>query len=479
VEAGGNLFGKSLLTDYGKCLSVYNGKGVLTLEDGKQYDCQFEAGQLTNGQVLLLCDFLPPLPTHLSISATKFEGTTSEGFRICAIEAFSEVSYLPDIPIDRSSGVWAAFHIHQITVQIAEDERGQFLHFGITNFDFIGTELTRRSDNLFYRTLPLDLKSDSQATRLLIKPLDQYEKIMKRVQTLKSIDVSCEVIAEIPADGDVAVVTKVVDDLCYILSVARGTKVQWVYCDSYDGTGNFLARNLCSRITKPYCPLKIIHPLAGGGKETKAFIEQAYPAYVNKRKHYKLDKGTIDAYLDAKAEADYLEMRGIKLAVTMEILKSVFIELPDALMKGTILGEEKFKELSPRLCKALDEFLQAEKIDRDSRKAMCNDKKVLELNRRSFAYFLKKLCRLIDLSIGEDDIKLFVQCRNKLVHDGGFYCAIATPDEQNECKPLPSKSHEYYFLINFLDRVFLKLLGYSGPYRDWGTSGNPVHRDQV
>jgi len=479
VTTDGNSVGQSILKDYGNCLCEYHGKGVITLEDGKKFDCLFETGQLTNGQILLLCDFLPPLPTHLSIRATKFEGTTSEGFRIYASNRMLETCYLPNIPNERSSGFWAAFHINELSVYMAEAKHASCLHFGITNFDFIGTEPTPAADNWFYLTLPLDLQTDSRSIRLLIKPLDLYGKIMDRVRTLKGVDVSCEIIAEVPADGDVAMVTEVVDDLCYILSVARGTKIQWVYCDSYNGSGKLLSRNLYSRITKPHCPLQIIHPLAGGGKETKAFIEQAYPAYVNKRKHYKLDKGTIDAYLDAKAEADYLEMRGIKLAVAMEILKSVFIELPNALMKGYIIEEEKFKELSPRFCKAIDEFLQTEKIDRDYRKAMCNDKKVLELNRRSFAYFLKKLCRHIDLRINEDDVRLFVQCRNKLVHYGRFYCAMATPEERNECNPLPSKSHEYYFLVNFLDKVFLKLLAYSGPYVDWGTSGNPVHRDRV
>lgn len=475
----GNPPEQSLLKNYGNCLCEYHGKGVITLEDGKKFECLFEAGQLTNGQVLLLCDFFPPLPVYLSISANKFEGMTPDGFRISATEAFSETNYLPDLPIGRSSGMWAAFHIPKIIVQTSEEGRSQSIHFGITNFEFIGTEPTRGPYNSFYRTLSLDLQTNNPSTRLLIKPLDLYGKIMDRVRTLKGVDVSCEIIAEVPADGDVAMVTEVVDDLCYILSVARGTKIQWIYCDSYNGTGKLLSRNLCSRITKPYCPLKIIHPLAGEGKETKAFIEQVYPAYVNKRKHYKLDKGTIDAYLDAKAEADYLEMRGIKLAVAMEILKSVFIELPDAPMKGYILEEEKFKELSPHLCKVMDEFLQTEKIDRDFRKAMCNSKKVLELNRRSFAYFLKKLCRHIDLRINEDDVRLFIQCRNKLVHYGRFYCAMATPEERNECNPLPSKSHEYHFLVNFLDRVFLKLLGYSGPYVDWRTPGNPVHRDQI
>lgn len=479
MATDGDSLGQNLLKHHGNCLCEYHGKGVITLEAGKKFHCLFEAGQLTNGQVLLLCDFLPPLPTYLSISATKFEGTTSDGFRICITEAFSETSYLPDIPIDRSSGVWAAFHLDEMLVQIIEYGQTQRLHFGVTNFEFLGTERLCQSDNYYCHFLPLNLENVRGLTNLSIKPLNLYDKIVQRIKTLKGIDVSCEVIVEIPTDGNIFGVIEVVDDLCYVLSVARGTKIQWVYCDQYDVTRKLISRTHSSRITKRYCPLKIIDPIAGGGKETKTFVEQAYRAYVEKRESFKLSKGTIDAYLDAKAEADYLEMRGIKLAVAMEILKSVFVELPDAPMKAYIIEEEKFKELPPHLCKVMDEFLQTEKIERDSRKAMCNDKKVLELNRRSFAYFLKKLCRHIDLRIGEDDIKLFVQCRNKLVHDGRFYCAIAIPDEQNECNPLPSKWHEYCFLINFLDRVFLKLLGYSGPYVDWRTPGNPVHRDHV
>jgi hypothetical protein len=479
VAGDGNLLGQSLLKDYGKCLSVYNGKGVLTLEDGKRYDCQFEAGQLNNGYVLLLCDFLPPFPAWSGIPAAKFDGTTSEGFGICSNKGINEVNYLPGIPNGRSSGPWGAFHLDEMLVQIIEYGQTQRLHFGVTNFEFLGTDRLCQSNNYYCHFLPLKLENVRGLTNLSIEPLNLYDKIVQRIKTLKGIDVSCEVIAEIPTDGNIFGVTEVVDDLCYVLSVARGTKIQWVYCDQYDVTRKLISRTHSSRITKRYCPLKIIDPIAGGGKETKTFIEQAYRAYVEKRESFKLSKGTIDAYLDARAEADYLEMRGIKLAVAMEILRSVFLELPDAPMKGYIIEEEKFKKLSPHLCATIDEFLKTEIIDRDSRKAMCNDKRVLELNRRSFAYFLKKLCRQIDLRIGEDEIKLFVQCRNKLVHDGRFYCAIAIPDEQNECKPLPSKWHEYCFLINFLDRVFLKLLGYSGPYIDWRVPGTPIHKEQV
>ena len=178
MATDGNSIGQSLLKDYGNCLSVYHGKGVLTLEDGKKYDCQFEAGQLNNGYVLLLCDFLPPFPTCLRIPAAKFEGTTSEGLRILSEESINEISYLPATPQGRSSGVWGAFHLNEMSVQTSVCDSPHRLHFGITNFEFLGTERMCQSDNYFRHFLPLNLQSRGGSTKLSIKPLDQYDKIM-------------------------------------------------------------------------------------------------------------------------------------------------------------------------------------------------------------------------------------------------------------------------------------------------------------
>jgi len=430
VAADENLLTQSLLPDYGKYLSIYQGKGVLTLEDGKKYDCQFEAGQLSNGYILLLCDFLPPFPTCLRIPAAKFEGTTSEGLRISSEKSINEVNYLPATSKGHSPGVWGAFHLNEMLVQTSVCNQPHYLHFGITNFEFLGTERICQSDNYFCHFLPLNLQSRGGSTKLSIKPLDQYDKIMQRVQTLKGIDVSCEVIVEIPTDGSITEVTEVVNDLCYILSVARGTKIQWVYCDQKDRTGKPIWRKHCSRITKPYCPLKIIHPVASGGRETKGFIEQVYSVYVENRESYKLNNGTIDAYLDAKAEADYLEMRGVKFAVSMEILKKVF-------------------------CKSMN------------------------IKGGSFKSLIENLCNSINLNVSKHEIDLFVKSRNSLIHGGEFFCIVATPKQREKFKVPSAHTEEYLFLVNFLDRVFLKLLGYNGPYIDWSVPGNPTRKEQV
>jgi hypothetical protein len=51
---------QTFLKDYGNSIAVYVGRGALTLKDGRQLNCEFEAGQLSDGEILLLCDILPP-----------------------------------------------------------------------------------------------------------------------------------------------------------------------------------------------------------------------------------------------------------------------------------------------------------------------------------------------------------------------------------------------------------------------------------
>src|SRR6266568_3433347 len=160
-----------------------------------------------------------------------------------------------------------------------------------------------------------------------IEPVKNYEVLARRLRVLKTIEVTCEVVGNVPLEGNAEFLEKAVENLCYLLSVAQGTKIQWIYCDQYNEEGILLSRRHGTRVTKVYCPLNILDQ--NNNRETKAFIEGTYSTYVVNRNRYEFDGGTIDAYLDAKAENDYLELRGIKLAVAMEALKAVFLKQPD------------------------------------------------------------------------------------------------------------------------------------------------------
>jgi hypothetical protein len=105
--------------------------------------------------------------------------------------------------------------------------------------------------------------------------------------------------------------------------------------------------------------------------------------------------------------------------------------------------------------------------------------KTMNIKGGTFKSLIENLCNFLNLSVSKQEIDLFVECRNCLIHEGEFYCKTATPKQRKRCKPLNTQTEEYLFLVNFLDRVFLKLLGYSGPYIDWSNPGNPIRCEHV
>ena len=466
---------ETFLKHYGDSIAVYVGRGALTLKDGRKLNCKFEAGQLSDGEVLLLCNIIPPDLSlcFTTFAAISFEGLTSEGHRIACANRIMEINYLPEPPGDGQPAVFAAFRLDEMTVQMTDSHiQAKSARFGVTNFQFTGTD-AQQSGSFHYLILPLTLKDTNSQTELSIRPLKHDTKILRRIKTQKGTDVTCEAVSDILEDGSIGRLKEVIDGLCYLLSIARGTKIQWIYCDQYDASGGLVMRTHSSRVTKPYCPLAVIDPRCDGRYETKVFLEQAYRAYVSKRDSHRLNRGTIDAYLDAKVENDYLETRGIKLAVALEMLKAVFLELPDSSAKEFVLDQVDFKKHVQPISKAIEKILEQEGVGKDDRKAICSEKKIEGLNRRAFRYFIGKLCKQIGLNVEENEIRLFVACRDKLVHKGRFYCEAASNEEREKCPPLPSKTDEYFFLVNFLDRIFLKLLGYSGTYIDWRAPEKP------
>jgi len=48
----------SLQDHYGKCIDFYEGTGSLN-SNGTSFECEFEAGQLHDGTIVLLCTSLP------------------------------------------------------------------------------------------------------------------------------------------------------------------------------------------------------------------------------------------------------------------------------------------------------------------------------------------------------------------------------------------------------------------------------------
>lgn len=456
---------RSLLTHYGTCIAQYYGHGELTLKGEYKLDCQFEAGQLNNGDVIILCDFssVQFLP---DLSESRFEGTTLEGYKVTANNAINKINYLPEIPPGRS-GSWESILWRHISVQMVGGDNVSKINFGITNFEFSGTEGDTISDgknvcSRNFSVLPINIEG---GTTLNIKKLSEYDKITMRLRTLKDTDVTCEIETTLSDCKDLEIILKMIDNLCYLLSIARGTKIQWIYYNLYNYEGKLISRTHSSRITRPYCPTPVIDHRIQGRNEFKNFIENAYPIYLKRRDSYNLNRGVIDAYLEGKAEGNYLQTRGVKLAVAMEMLKDVFLTTSDASIKEYIMENERFETFLDPLCKGIRETLSSQIEDSTLDRLCCksNQKRLACLNRVSFRQAVNSLCRSINF-IPREDLSLFIYCRDSLIHIGKFYCETATDKQKAVCKPLQGPKYEYFFLVDFLDKIFLKFFDYHGIY---------------
>lgn len=452
------------ISAYGPALITHSGKGQVEFANGRAEFCDFEAGQLADGRPLVECHFasfdlfpFPDAPIALS-------GTLDDGRPIRA-ELGIEVPYLPDLPRG-ALGVFAVFACREIKVG-ADDGTTAAVRYALTNFLFEGAPDSRSLQ------IPLS-QSDGRFAEATIIPRTAYSRTEQELRTLKAIAVTCDVVIRTGGKLTTSDIRVFIDDLCYVLSVARGTKILWVSEVLEAADGAELHASYCDRITKRYTPLRIIDR---AHQETRRFIEVAFPRYVTMRDSYRLPRGTIDTWLDARAEGDYLEVRGIKASVAVEVLKDVFLQQRSTHEGEFIVLDETFRRLQKAIKQAVGDVLRSGEVLPTQRAEIYNN--VGALNRTSFNTVLRAMLATLDLPVSDGDLKLLIESRNELIHTGRFYVDGADARQRKQVPPLPSKIEEFFHLVSFTDRCFLRLLGYDGPWIDWRKPAAPEHRSTV
>ena len=103
---------------------------------------------------------------------------------------------------------------------------------------------------------------------------------------------------------------------------------------------------------------------------------------------------------------------------------------------------------------------------------MLADRSLRQLNRiraerGDFEHRLRQLRDRVGLVADDDTIGRVARSRHALVHEGKFHCQLPAQRRLNGPIPLVTPADEYNFLLAFVDRLLLKLLGYRGCYLDW------------
>lgn len=437
----------------------YSGAGELLFEDGQKFDCEFVVFQMRDGRILFYAkrcrskiqSYSYPEKGHYSVS---FVGLTDKNYKISG-----ENGLITNIEESCNIELSITCSFETLNVQILENKNKREVYFGITNFEFTGNKCDGK-------ILTLQLK---ESAKISILKLEAYEKIMKRIKAFNSIDVTCEAILNI-YEEKFENVMEILEDLLYAMSIIRGTKIQWIYYEIYDDKKNCISRVHSSRVTKAYSMYKLIDPK--DTSSTKVFLDNAKPVFDEKKELVRPMRELIDSYLDSLIPGIYLETKGAKIGITMEMMKQIFINTAkkDGISKEKILTNKKFEELRKSIQECIESKVEGkEKID-----LICEN--ITALNRKPFKTLISDFCREINCEISEDQIQLFIKCRNKLVHTGNFYCRSATKDKERYPQ-LKDELSEYCFLVDFINKLLLKSYGYRGFYIDWSSAEGPIRKE--
>ena len=254
-------------------VNVYSGtEGFLNNKDGKELSCKFEVGQLENGEMILICDFsvfdlqkcfpkfhyletssVSEIKTHMAdysfIFSTfcgefkNFRGETSDKLMNITgvINLFFEIDD-NSINDHNSERIKITYSLEKLAANTNINEDIQYVKFGVTNFIFgDGDKLDK--------VLSLNIKG---VKGFRIEKNENYEDASKFLMFSKGIRVTCDIIVENDIKTKMKDLEEIVCDLCDLMSIVWGTRIQWIYYCAYSSEGEIVSREHVHRVTKPF-----------------------------------------------------------------------------------------------------------------------------------------------------------------------------------------------------------------------------------
>lgn len=434
------------LIHYGVPLETYSGEGILTLSTEQQVKCRFVASQPENGKVILLCvseEVLWELVIGES-DISSFSGMTHDGLNVETLGNIYETPYLPHTRPAESTCI--ALNANLKVSRSSEPS--------CCRRTFILVNLAGITDSLSFLFLE---------RRILIRSMEENQVNLKRLSAFRDVLPTAEL--EFEASTSIESDIELVNEICYLLSIAVGTKVQWIAHTDWISTNDWIARcHYGLQVTKGYVPLPLID-LRRGSKLLGIFLGVVGSQdRVRERNLAGLTHAVIDTYLDAKAEGDFLQARALKLVIAVEMLKAEFQSARDISPLGILENDYGY------LLKPIKDAVRGAIRDKTtSTQRLIIYSNLGGLNRTTFKEQLRELLAALDLEYCDNDLTRFVASRNKLVHEGRFYCEKASNQDKDRILPFDTPSKEWFWLLHFVDRIILKASGYSGPYLNWTT----------
>jgi hypothetical protein len=344
-----------LLGIYGKIIHEYEGDGSVTLDTGQIFKCSIRAVQLADGRIMASCRFSEDINSVLLClnkqnSFTSIKGVTKDGWEFIIGGHLSKTASNFTYARSESTTIDIVFtaDIVKLTKYIDRDVKS--VKFGITNFEFLGNKFTEYPNGGALDTLSVTLGDNT----VEIHAVKDYKIITQLIRAQRGIDVTSEMEVKIASITDLDIIIPMIDALCMLLSLARGTKINWIYYDSYDSLGEKISSSHNNNVAWQYARLPLIDP--NNPNETADFVNQSFSAYLAHKDDLRI---AIETYLDSKRETGYLEIRALRAVVVLEFLKSRYAKKKKLRKSFRAILETMFVELGISVTKGeLDRFIK-------------------------------------------------------------------------------------------------------------------------
>jgi hypothetical protein len=442
---------------YGKVIRTYRGKGKLKLANGNELPCHITIHQIETGAIYITCNL-----------AAKVAQTTSTSQFIMSIMNFSaqEIEYVYGKTNDGMSfksqeklytihANLALFSTKSSELRLLAQEvdfwpenkcHAKRYEFSVVNLEFLGNHPVQKTiieDSRKTEHIYLDLQLETPWGIAEIDRVADYDSVISKIKAQKGISVTCTLLVKPTVHMELKSVIAKVDELCKLLSLARGTKINWINAQSYTQADKLCHTMLKNSIVWPFSHHSLIDPR--NPNDTPFFIKKVYPAYLRRRDRYNLDIA-IEQYLDAKRETAYLETRALAAVALIDSLQQQY-----ASGHGLTEIVKGFGKQKNGVRECLKNFITSAFPNIKKRELDEILGKIPELNRRSFLNLLKKWMGDLGLQIPDSELSAIKDTRNSLAHRMCF----KSSDKRE-------KTREYFRLINLINQVFLKLLDYKG-----------------
>jgi hypothetical protein len=311
---------------FGVCIEEFSGEGHLTVSDGLSVPCAFDCVYLEDGRILAECHLagsMVPLVGSLQTGGTliDLEGQTTEGLRILAAHA-TVGRWEHTMGQDKPSRVLLRCPEMQVSSPQASGMTPVRLAYGLANLEFLGDEVRDFEFDGKRRITRDTFRFHVGSAAIVVRQITEYSTLVEQMKARRSLAVTAEVSLDVP-DGlaDPQTYDDMMDTLCSLFSLAKGSNVRWIYSRLLSQDGGLVSMRMVLRPTRFWVPGG---ELIGGGTaaQLKEFVARSYEPYLQKREKYNLPVA-IGYYLASKSESEW-NTRFILACTAMETLKANF-----------------------------------------------------------------------------------------------------------------------------------------------------------